>query len=639
MSFKDASATGVSRRSILAGMAGTAAASLGGGAQAAGKARPNILWLVSEDNNPFIGAYGDGLAHTPTLDALARRGVLYEHFYSSAPVCAPSRFSILTGIAPESCAPANHMRAQARLPEAFRTYPELMRAAGYHCTNNAKTDYNCTVDPEAIWDVQGRDAHWRSRAPGQPFLAVFNHETTHESQIFHPTPGRMTPDRVRLPAYLPDTPAIRQDFASYYNLMEKMDGQIAARLRELDEAGLADDTIIFYYSDNGGVLPRSKRYCYDEGLRCALIVHVPDKWKHLAPGRPGSRIADPASFVDLAPTLLSIADAPVPAQMQGRALFGHRRSQPSAYAFGMRNRMDERYDFVRTVTDGRWRYIRNYMPHRPWGQNQGFEWHAKGYQSWEAAFLAGTLNPVQARFFGPKPFEELYDLRADPDEVRNLAEDPAHSARRRKLSDTLDAHMRAINDNGFLPEGMAGEGYFESRDRSVYPLDALMTLAALAAGHDPAHRDTLVAALSHRNPAMRYWGAAGLLMAGSPPAGPELAQVAVADPVLQVRIAAAEALGGARALGLLAPFLTTDADWRLQLQALNAVTFLSGERSALLPQIRLLAESEQEYVRNAARYLVAQLTGTYRPDVPIMDLERMMQRVNADPAQRKALGK
>ena len=172
-------------------------------------------------------------------------------------------------------------------------------------------------------------------------------------------------------------------FASYYNLIARMDGEIGARLKELEADGLAEDTIVFYYSDHGGVLPRSKRYCYEEGLRVALIAHFPPKWQHLAPVPMGSTVADPVSLVDLAPTLLSLAGVPKPAQMHGSAFLGSEIGKRSAYAFGMRDRMDERYDMVRTACDGRYRYIRNYMPHRPWGVYSSFVWIARGYQSWD----------------------------------------------------------------------------------------------------------------------------------------------------------------------------------------------------------------------------------------------------------------
>lgn len=623
--------TGMNRRQLLANIAGAGVAAATPAGASATLERPNILWIVSEDNNPFIGAYGDPLAHTPTINALARKGILFRNAYSNAPVCAPSRFAILTGLHPESCAPANQMRAKGALPAPFQTYPELLRAAGYHCTNNSKTDYNCDVDPARIWDVQGAAGHWRSRPEGKPFMAVFNYETTHESQIFRTTGGRVTPGMVTLPPYLPDTPAIRGDFASYYNLMEKLDGQLAARLAELEADGLADDTIIFYYSDNGGVLGRSKRYCYEEGLRCALIVHVPPKWRHLMPAAPGSEISTPVSFVDLAPTVLALAQAPQPAQMHGRPLLGP-AAAPQRYAFAMRNRMDERIDFQRTVTDGRWRYIRNYMPHRPWGQHQAFQWLAKGYQDWETAHRAGTLNAVQDRFFGNKPFEELYDLSNDPHEIANRIDDPAAAKKRAELRRALDEHMLAIHDNGFLPETMEGEGYVASRNARVYPLRRIMSLASAAARGDDADTPMLVKALADAVPVIRYWAATGLLIRGSRAASAltALTNAMRNDASPFVRIVAAEAaarLGNSgEAVPLLAELIDTSPAWQVQLHALNALTYAGPAATAATPTVERAAQSEQEYVRNAGRYLAAVLGGQYTPATPIFDLGRMAAR-------------
>ena len=614
------------RREVLAAAAivGAAAPSLGAARAAQGAQRPNILWLVSEDNNPFIGAYGDPLAHTPAIDALAAKGLLFRHVYSTAPVCAPSRFGILTGVHPESCAPANHMRATAALPKAFRTYPELMRAAGYYCTNNDKTDYNCDVDAAAIWDVQGKEGHWRTRPPGTPFMAVFNYMTTHESRLFATTDGRVTADRVRVPAYLPDTPGIRRDIASYYNLMEVMDRQVGERLAELERDGLADDTIVFYYSDNGGVLGRSKRFCYDEGLRCAMVVYVPPKWRHLMPQPPGSVVETPVSFIDLAPTILALAGAAVPPQMRGRPLL-RPGAAPQRFAFGMRDRMDERYDMIRTVTDGRWRYIRNYMPHRPLGQHQAFAWLARGYQDWEAEHLAGRLSPQQERFFARKPFEELYDLSVDRDEVDNRIDDPAAAAPLHALRQALDAHLRAINDNGFLPEGMRGEGYVESRDVRVYPLGEVMALAARAARGEARDIALLRRHLGSPVPVMRYWAAMGLLIRG-PAAAPARAALLdrLADDVPQVRIVAAEALvhcgEAARALPVLTALVDRPPSWQVQLQAINALTFIGAAARPALPAVRRATTTPQTFVRSAARYLAAQLDGTYTPAMPIFDL-------------------
>ena len=615
---------GITRRSAVAA---AAAVAVSGEASAAPKiARPNILWLVSEDNNPLIGAYGDPLAHTPTIDALAAKGVLYRNAYSNAPVCAPSRFGILTGVYPESCAPAEHMRARAALPSELKTYPELLRAAGYHCTNNAKTDYNSDVDPARIWDQSGAKAHWRGRPVGKPFMAVFNYETTHESRLFpKPSPGRVTPEQVRVPAYLPDTPGVRGDFANYYNLIEKMDAQLAERLAELEADGLADDTIAFYYSDNGGSLPRTKRYCYDGGLRCALVVHIPPKWAHLSPHKPGATVQAPVSFIDLAPTLLSLASlAPTP-QMQGAAFLGSKAKPAKTYAFGMRGRMDERYDFVRTVTNGRWRYIRNYMPHRPWGMHGAFEWLAKGYQDWESAWRAGTLNADQRRFFETKPYEELYDLAADPDQVRNLAAESSAKRTLGKLSAALDRHMLAIVDNGFIPEGSLLEGYDPSRT-GAYALPKIMALGSAAARGDPANLLTFQTNLASEDPVARYWAATGLLILGSraAPAKAALRMAMAEDASPQVRVVAAEAVAGLgdldEALAALVALADGDQPWQVKLQALNALTALGEAARPALPTFERAAASQQEYLRNAGRYMSAVLKGEYTPAYPVFPM-------------------
>ncbi|CDO38336.1 sulfatase [Novosphingobium sp. KN65.2] len=628
---------GINRRQVLSGAAALAfATKVSGATWNEGEARPNILWIVSEDNNPFIGAYGDPIARTPVLDRLAGEGILYRNVYSNAPVCAPSRFGILTGVYPESCGPAEHMRARAHLPEEIRTYPELMREAGYFCTNNAKTDYNCDVDPQAIWDRQGHDAHWRDRPEGKPFLSVFNLMTTHESRIFKPTDGDVTPADVRVPAYLPDLPEIRQDFASYYNLMTRMDGEVGARLAELEADGLAEDTIVFYYSDNGGVMPRSKRYCYDEGLRCAMIVRVPAKFAHLSPNPPGSVEESPVSFIDLAPTVLSLAGRKSPATMQGHAFLGRQCAPAQQYAFGMRNRMDERYDFVRTVTDGRFRYIRNYAPHRPCGQHQAFAWLAKGYQAYERAWLAGECNAAQSRFFEPRGYEEFYDLENDPDEVHNLAGDPAFSKQLAEMSRALDAQMIAINDNGFIAEGMAGEGYDASREHGAYPLPAIMALAASAARADAAQASHFGSLLTHADPLMRYWAATGLLILGEAASAAEraIAKALQAEQVPQVRVVLAEAAThvgmGRQGVDDLVALLGKDQSDAVRLQAINALTYVAPALArAAMPAIVQAKGDAYMFVRNCAIYLEAVLLGRYEPSMKIFDMNSLPSKTGA----------
>lgn len=581
---------------------------------------PNFLWLVSEDNNPYVRAYGDRLATTPAIDALAAKGVLYRNAYSTAPTCAPSRFAILTGIHAEANAPANHMRARAGFPKFLHTYPELLRSAGYHCTNNGKTDYNAEIPGTRIWNENNtRNAHWRSRPPGAPFMAVFNQMTTHESQLFRVTAGRLKPEQVRVPAYLPDTLDVRTDIASYYNLVEKMDGQLGQRLAELETDGLSEDTIVFYYADNGGVLPRTKHFVHDEGLRIPLVVYVPPKWQHLAPARPGTIVDSPVALVDLAPTLLSILGIAVPKTMQGKAFLG-RAASPRRYAFGGRDRMDERYDMVRTVTDGRYRYIRNYMPHRPAGMYEAYPWHLRSYQEWERQHLAGRLNSSQEAFFKPKAFEELYDLEADPDQIENRADDPTMAGHLRSLRQALDRHMIAINDNGFIPEGSPIQGYAASRAPGAYPLRRIMALAQAAARGDPRKLSLLRNSLSDPNEVVRYWAATGLLILGraATPETGRLASIATRDTSLQVRVVAAEALVrlGEVGAGLaqLAQLATAPSPDPVRLMAINALGENSEVARDLAPVIELAADADpNDYVKDAAFHLAAVLKGAYNP--------------------------
>lgn len=630
------------RRTVLkSGLLGGLSAGWNKAFAAPASARPNIVWIVSEDNNPFIGAYGDRLAHTPHIDALAHHGILYRNAFSNAPVCAPSRFGILTGVLPESCAPANHMRANANAAGILPTYPDLLRKAGYYTSNNVKTDYNCDIDPAAIWDDSSVTAHWKNRPAGKPFMAVFNLMTTHESQNFKPTTGSVKPADVTVPAFMPDTPAIRQDIASYYNRMEMMDSQLGKLVKDIEDAGLGDDTIIFYYSDNGGILPRSKRFCYDEGLRCALVVRLPSKWAHLAPVRSGQEVTTPVSFIDLAPTVLSLAGAPIPKVMQGKAFLGHAAAVPQKYAFGMRNRMDERYDFVRTVSDGRWRYIRNYMPHLPAIQNQAFAWLAKGYQDIDRLRMEGKLSEIQRKMFEERPFEELYDTHADPDEVNNCAAKPAVASKIAELRHALDTHMLAINDNGFIPEGSVIEGYVPSRVPGAYPLKRLMSLGKLAARGDRRKAGLLRAAIADRNEVIRYWGATGFAIQGAHGADLDrLEALASSDPVLQVRVAACEAMARSGradpACPLLAALLAPSVSNVVRLQALNVLTRMGEAARSALPSIRALLDVDDEYLPNAAKYLEQVLNDTWNPAAPIFDLDRLLKRGSTNSPKPKA---
>lgn len=596
--------------------------------------RPNILWLVSEDNNSWLGCYGDPLARTPNLDALGRKGVIYRNATSTASVCAPSRYAVLTGMHAESNAPAQHMRATAHLPAAIPTYPQLMRNAGYYCTNNEKTDYNCDVDVDAIWDESSQSAHWRGRAKGQPFMAVFNSLTTHERFTFKPTPGAVEPDQINLPGYLPDRPGIRENFASYHNLMEKMDAEFGARLAELEADGLAEDTIVFYYGDNGGTMPRSKHYPWREGFEVPLIVYVPPKWRHLSPVGMGTEVATPVSLLDLAPTVLSLAGLDVPKTMQGQAFLGARTEDPREFTFGARDRVDERDGLVRVAMTERWHYMRTYTPHRPYWPEMAYPWRMAGYQDWDAAWRAGELDPAQSAFFEEQPYEALYDLSADPDQLVNLADDPAYADELANCRDALDRHMLSIRDNGFIPEGSPLEGWQNTRSDANYPLGDIMALARRAASRDPDAGGDFLAAMDHANEVVRYWAAIGLLLAEnrSPAADTRLATAMGSDSSVHVRLVAAEALAPTdlrgEAIGVLSRLTGPDQIQAVRLGALNALTFVAGADDAGVADTAAAAEQAGDLqIRNAARFLRQSIEGTYDPHQPVFDLQYFLKNL------------
>ncbi len=625
------------RRALAAGLAGLGALAAGsrllgdsaradalrGGAPVADTSGtvPNVLWLVSEDNDPFLGSYGDPVARTPNLDLLAAEGVRYANCFCAGPVCAPSRFALITGMYPTSTGPAEHHRATGNRPSWLLGFPELLRSAGYYCTNNAKTDYNVWVDMPATWNASDSTAHWRNRPAGAPFFSVFNIDTTHEGKIFpgasKPLPGGVTPASVRIPAYLPDTATARSDRARYYDQVTVMDGQVADLLAALSADGLAEDTIVFYYSDNGGVLPRSKRFCFDSGLHTPLIIRFPAKYASLAPAPPGAVITDPVSGVDFGPTVLNLAGVAIPPHMQGLAFAGPGR-QARTYAFSSRDRMDERYDMQRTVRTSSHRYIRNYLPHLPYGQWQAFAFAQAGYREWQRLYQAGGLPPVQAAFWQAKPAEELYDLSTDPDEVSNLVDVPALGPLLADLRSQLDEHMLAVNDNGFIPEGSRMEGYDASRVPGRYPLPRVLGVAATAIARDPGNSDQLAAWLSDPNVIVRLWAARGCRMmpSGLPGAVPGLITL-LSDGNPGVRVAAAEALCVSgevtRGLGTLQGVLLHGVKSVHRLLAANALDGLGPLARPALPALKQACTDTDSLVVDSASHTVAVLTGTYRP--------------------------
>jgi arylsulfatase A-like enzyme len=547
--------------------------------------RPNILWITSEDNSPYLGCYGDPLAQTPNLDRLAAEGVRYRHAFANAPVCSSARTTLITGMYASTLG-VQHHRSRVAIPADFQLYPELLRAAGYYATNNSKSDYNL-ADAGQPWDESSPKAHYRNRKRGQPFFAVFNFTTSHESQVA-PKPGknsfRVPPEKVVLPPYHPDTPVIRRDWANYYDQMTRLDVQVGELLKELALEGLADETIVVYNSDHGGALPRGKRNIHDSGTRVPLIIRLPNKWAALAPAAPGEWVDQLVSFVDLPATFLSLCGASVPKNYQGKVFLGPRQDPPRQYVFLYRGRMDERYDTVRAVRDRQFRYIHNYSPQRSWGQHYAYPFEVlPSMRSWHAAFEAGKCNAVQARYWQEKPAEELYDVAADPFEIHNLAGDPRYADRLQNMRRTLRDEMIATRDTGFIPEGMfaplAGERtIYDYAQSSAYPMERIIDLADKATSRDEAFLDDLAEGLDDQHPVMRYWAATGCLVlkGKSAPLARKLL-AALDDSSLDVRVAAAEALGyhdqTEAALTALAGVLKQGSPYE-RLSALNSLDFM-----------------------------------------------------------------
>ncbi|MDA0315226.1 MAG: sulfatase [Bacteroidetes bacterium] len=443
--------------------------------------RPNIVWIVCEDLSPeHLESYGDSGGKTPFLNALAAESVQYNQVFATAGVCAPSRAALITG-AYQTSIGAMHMRTLALssdaidayppgfkgystvLPEGMKTYPELLRMAGYYTTNNSKEDYQF-LSPVTMWDESSPKAHYRNRAdPNQPFFAIFNLTISHESQVWMRKKEELLvdPKNVKVPPVYPDDSLTRSVLARFITNAMRMDIQVGKVIEQLKEDGLYENTIIFFYSDHGDGMPYFKRELYDRGLRAPLLIKAPFL-------KPGTQSKELISFVDFAPTLLSLAGIPIPESMQGQAFLGPQKaSSPRKYNFAARDRMDSEYDRVRAVTDGRFKYIRNYMPEKPNYQNIQYRLQNPLMVHLLELNEKSLLNKNQARWFAKsKPDEELYDTKSDPWEFNNLVGNSKYS---RKLAELRKAHedwISEFGDMGALNEMEMIRNWWGGKDKS-----------------------------------------------------------------------------------------------------------------------------------------------------------------------------
>ncbi len=603
---------------------------------AADAAPPNILWISCEDISPHLGCYGDPHAITPNLDQLASEGVRYTHAFTAAGVCAPCRSTIITGMYQNSIG-THHMRCNAALPNWLRPFPILLRDAGYFCTNNSKTDYQFSKPSKTeIWDESSGKAHWQKRdSKQQPFFAVFNFTGCHESGIagaakYKQVTAQLTPEQRQdatalktLPPYYPDTPITREDWKRNYELITAMDAWAGELIAELKAAGEYENTIVFFWSDHGVGLPRAKRWLYDSGTRIPLMVRIPEKFRVGSRASPGTVDDQLINSTDFGPTVLNLAGVAVPEYVQGRAFLGPDLSEPRKYVYGARDRMDERYDIIRAVRDGRYRYIRNFEPTKPYYQYMNTPEQGATMREIRRVQAADEMTPGVAQFCAAnKPPEELYDLDHDPHEMTNLADSAKHQAKLVELRTALKAWQNEVGDVGLIPEAeieiqeqAAGSRFaILNRAGGTASLERLVDMATMASEGITA-LDALIKGLSDPDPSVRYWSATGIGNIGAAAAKAKTEIIAALDDSSpSVRIAAARAIANLgqpqRALAVLTRELESEHQWG-RLAAAIALDEMDQQAEPAINALRkALKNQPNKYIVRVANRALNELLGT-----------------------------
>ena len=575
-----------------------------GYAQNQSQEHPNILWISTEDHNPAIGAYGDELARTPTIDKLAKDGILYQNAFVPSPICSPARSAIITGMHATSLGTQN-LRSDIAIPDFIKTLPELLREEGYYTTNNSKTDYN--FDPSGRWHESNGDAHWRNRSSDdQPFFSVFNLGVTHESRVnrgrfgeelFDPLEERHDPAKMKLPPFFPDTPEMRRLLARQYDLISLADLQIKDILNQLEEDGLDENTIVFFWSDHGFGLPRYKRWLYSSGLEAALIVRVPSKFRHLVGLPPGTETTRLVSLVDLAPSVLSLIGIEAPEYMEGIPFFGEFAGEPRTHFVAHRDRADDAYDMSRAVRSKQYMYIRNYMPHLPYIQRSvifsDLKW---SFAELHRARAEGLLPQSGEAMYQPRPKEELYDVKADPYELTNLANDPVYRFVLENMRLRLNKWTLETRDTGFLQEAemmRRSDGttpYEMVNDPSQYDITRIKAAAEMV-GDSSIPVSVLESMLDDSDSGVRFWASVALTARVNQDAWKASEKLAgvLNDPSPSVQIQAAETLCKLdqcdQALGVLSSHLKDEQDW-LVLQAAISIRELGDRTQPILEESR-----------------------------------------------------
>ena len=481
---------------------------------------PNIVWLTTEDNSPHhMKLYNQNGVAMPVIEKLAKEGIVFDNAFSNAPVCSVARSTLITGCYAPRIFTQFHRRAQyVTLPDGIMPFPFYLREGGYYTSNNSKQDYNFIL-PEGVWDESSKKASYKNRKPGQPFFHVQNHTVTHESNLHFDQKevDRISDqelEKIKVFPYHPDTKTFRYSYYHFQNRHTLADKQMGQFIADLKKQGLLEDTIIFYFGDHGGALPRSKGYVYESGLQVPLVIYVPQKWEHLFHHRKGTRSQTFVEFVDLAPTVLSLAGISPPKGIDGTAVSGEFSEVPEVKkknsTFGYADRFDEKYDLVRTLRVGKYKYIRNYQPFNQDALFNFYRYKMLAYQEWDALYNADKLNSQQRQFFEPRSPEGLFDLEQDPHEVNDLSGSPEHQEILIMMRRQLQEKLAALPDLSFYPEPYLLEHAIENPiafgQKNHEEIKELMAVADLNLSSFDAVEEQIIKALTDDNPWKRYWG-------------------------------------------------------------------------------------------------------------------------------------
>lgn len=522
--------------------------------------KPNIVWITSEDNSKhYMKLFDENGIETPNIEALASHGLIFTHAFSNAPVCSAARSTLISGCYGPRIASHYHRKLQmVPMPEGVRMFPAYLRDAGYYTTNCYKEDYNI-IKADDVWDESSRDASWKNRQQDQPFFHVFNIHTTHESRL-HFTKEQMdttqtitNPESFSIQPNHPQTELFRYTNAYYRDKVRQMDQEVGEVVKELDDAGMLENTFIFYFADHGGVLPGSKGYIYETGLHVPFVVHIPEKYKHLIDAEIGSKVDGFVSFVDFGATVLSLAGVEVPEGMDGKPFLGREVKMKEVNerdeTFGYAGRFDEKYDMIRTLRKGKYKYMRSYQPFNFDGLMNNYRYKQLAYQQWWDLFREGELDRIQSFFYQPRAPEELFDVEADPYETRNLAEDPAYEEKLKEMWARLNNRLEKMPDLSFYPEFYLVNNAFDNPvlfgQTHQDQIKKYIEIADLSLLRYEEAKPGIEESLNAEDPWERYWGLIVCSCFGKDALDfiAKAEQMSENDPELIIRVRAAEFLG------------------------------------------------------------------------------------------------